>query len=153
MGAVALVIFGIPMAIAGSVYLGSTIYAFRARSRCERLKDEEAENFVDERRVGATQKVRAPQVGDAPMHCALTEPDVGACFADEAACKAEAEQGGGACEPRIATWCFEVQDITLNRPHTTCAASQLDCDARRIPFTSDRTMTITTCGTYAVRAQ
>ncbi len=152
-GALPLVIFGIPMAIVGSIYLGSGLYGLHVQSRCERMKDEEAEAFTFTPRPGAVGSRREPVVGDAPMHCAITEPDVGACFVMETECSEEVARSGGTCETRNQTWCFDVRTLVSNRPETTCAASAVDCDARRVAFASDRTLQVTACGTYAVRGE
>lgn len=145
-----LFIFGLPSAIIGTIYLGSTIYGVHEGRKCERLKQAELEEVTNTRPASAAPPPRAPVVGDTPMYCAITEPDVGACFADEAACAQEAARGG-ACEPRQTTWCFDVTSIVGGKYETTCAASQIDCDARRIIHTRDASLNVTTCGTYQVR--
>ena len=148
---VACFVIGVPMAIIGSIYLASTIYGVRQSRRCERRKEAYVEQAESQQKRGAETRVRAPAVGDAPMVCAITEPDVGLCFADETTCKTEVERGGGACEPRTVAWCFDVQSIVGGSPESTCAVSRLDCDARRTLYTRDHSLVVTTCGTYQQR--
>jgi hypothetical protein len=146
---VACFVFGVPMAVIGAVYLASTIYGARANRRCERRKEAYVEQAQREQKPGAEIRVRAPVVGDAPMFCAITEPDVGPCFDDETTCGGA--NPGGTCEPRQAAWCFDVTSIVGGPLETTCAASQIDCDARRIAYTRDASFVVTSCGTYQQR--
>lgn len=149
------ILVGIPMIVLGSVYLASTIYGARAHGRCERMQTAEAEEAADAQHEGPRGprvRARAPVVGDAPLYCVVSEPDVGACFAAEAACVEEAGHAGGTCEPREAAWCFDVSSVAGGKTEPTCAISQLDCDARRTAFASDASLVVTACGTYTVRA-
>jgi hypothetical protein len=145
---VACFVFGVPMAVIGTVYLVSTIYGARANRRCERRKEAHVEEAQREQKTGAEIRVRAPVVGDAPMFCAITEPDVGQCFADETC---GGVNPGGTCEPRQAAWCFDVTTIVGGPIATTCVVSAVDCDARRLGYTRDASLVVTTCGTYQQR--
>jgi hypothetical protein len=154
MDGLAFFIFAVPAAVVGTVYLASTIYGVRAHRRCERRKEAYVEEYereyAREYNRGPEVRQRAPVVGDAPMFCAITEPDVGQCFADETACGAA--NSGVTCEPRPAAWCFDVGSIVGGPIETTCAVSQIDCAARRIGYTGDASLVVSGCGTYQQRA-
>ncbi|HUS27891.1 MAG TPA: hypothetical protein VMZ53_05265 [Kofleriaceae bacterium] len=148
----ACVMAGVPLAIVGSVYLLSTIYGSRAHGRCERRKGAYVADVERQEKRGGDERVRAAVVGDAAMVCAVSEPDVGPCFADDATCAAEVKRAGGACEAKQETWCFDMQSIVGGPIETTCAVSRVDCDARRIGYTRDASLVVTTCGSYTARA-
>jgi len=141
-----------PMALLAATYVGSTIYGHRARGRCLRMQ-EAATAASDAARPRAREPERDKVVGTEPLHCALPEQDVGSCFLDEAACAAEAARAGASCEIRTTGWCFDVVETVVPGKQTTCAPSFIACEARRAMFTSDRTLIVTKCGTYAVEAR
>jgi hypothetical protein len=148
MGPLAIAVTGLTV---GGIYLGSAIYGARARSRCHELKVHELEYQVDPAQpVQREIRVRKPMIGEAPLHCAITAPDVGVCFFDGDQCAKEANQAGGTCEVRTSGWCFDAKNLATARSETTCAASRVHCDARRTLLFSDRTFAVTTCGTYSV---
>jgi hypothetical protein len=136
-----------PMALVAGIYIASTIYGGFARARCERMQ-EEAQATQSER-PRARQAPRAKVTSDKPLHCALSDPDVGECFVDEARCAAAAKAAGLTCEVRTSGWCFDVTR-SGGPPQTTCAPSVTDCLARRIMFAGDEDSLVTTCGAYVV---
>lgn len=139
-----------PMAILAATYIASTIYGVRAQRRCHRMQEETPEGSpADHPRE--REPVRDNVVGDKPLHCAITEQDVGACFLDHAECAAAAETAVVSCEIRTRGWCFDATQLGLGDQQTTCAASLVDCETRRRVFTNDRTLLVTTCGTYEAK--
>jgi hypothetical protein len=141
-----------PAAILAVTYIGSALYGISQSRRCERMKEQAAEEWqANEARQRARDRepARAAVTGDKPLRCAITAPDAGACFFDEADCAAEAKTAGVSCETKTTGWCFDVTDVVGSK-QTACAVSRVDCEARRLVFTSDRTSTVTTCGPYAL---
>lgn len=142
-----LVVLVPPLIVVGTVYAASAIYGARARSRCSRMQADLASPAPPPR---AAETARKPVVGDVPLQCATSTEDIGRCFFAEQACAAEVARAGGSCEARTNGWCFDVGSVP-GVTTTTCAATRIACDALRSEFTSDRTLSVTTCGSYAVR--
>jgi hypothetical protein len=87
--------------------------------------------------------------GDKPLLCAPSASEVGLCFLDAVACKAEADKVGVAqCEERSAGSCFTATRTLDETKTTTCAVSIKDCEARRETLSKDPDFTVTACGIY-----
>lgn len=95
---------------------------------------------------------RKTVIGERPLLCAVTAPEVGACFLSEDACKAELEKSGApSCEEKSAGSCFNATRTLDGTKLTVCAVSIKDCEARRQHYAGDPDYTVTGCGIY--RAQ
>lgn len=89
---------------------------------------------------------RKEVIGDKPLYCAVTAPDVGRCFLSEAAC-----QGETPCEMRKAGSCFNATKILDGTKTTTCAVSIKDCETRREEIAANPDYKVTPCGIYRQR--
>jgi hypothetical protein len=132
-----------PLLLLGGVYVASAIYGNRASNRCSRMQEQAQQQYEAEGRQPTREPVRNTVMGDRPLHC--TTAELGECFFDEAACA----RSGGPCEIKTAGWCFDVANAADNK--TTCTATRTACEVLRGELTSDRTLTVSTCGAYAVR--
>ena len=91
--------------------------------------------------------------GDKPLFCAQTAEDVGLCFLDEAACKAEQQRAcTAACAAKTAGSCFNTTKTLDGSRHTICALSISDCEKRRAEYEKNVDYTVTPCGIYRVEA-
>jgi hypothetical protein len=149
-----------PLILLELIYLPSLLYGLSKRSDCEEKLAAMAAAEIEDAKRRANAPERPRTTGNEPVFCAITEPDVGACFFAAAACEAalpatpdDAERIS--CEVRARTWCFDVRPFAAPptaRPLTQCAASPIDCEARRVPFASDKFLTTTGCGIHETSA-
>lgn len=104
------------------------------------------------KRPDATKDGRKTVEGDKTLLCAISAPDVGQCFLDEAACSAEAAKVGVAqCEKRPAGSCFNATRTLEGTKATVCAVSIKDCEARRAQYAADPDYSTTACGIYRAK--
>ncbi len=106
--------------------------------------------------MAAAQPVAARQetYGQTPLFCAITAPDVGLCFYDEARCAAEKQKLGiASCELKNAGSCFEATKTLDHTIEIICAVSIKDCEMRRTTTAADPDYTVTAaCGIYRQRS-
>lgn len=93
---------------------------------------------------------RQEAFGETPLFCAITSPDVGLCFFDEAGCAAEMEKrGASSCELKKAGACFEVTKTLDRTTEFICAVSIKDCERRRSIAAADPDYTVAAaCNIY-----
>ncbi len=141
-----------PYAALGVTYIASTIYGLRARGRCDRIRRDGRRAWAAEQAALENGPVRAAVIAERPLQCALTAEGNGACFLDVAACAAAVTPGGLACEPRTHGWCLDTTSIAGGDTLLTCAVTREACETDRAALRTDRSLTVSTCGSYTVRA-
>lgn len=128
--------------------------------KCRTLRDEYEPSSVPvvlpvaQPAVVATKDTRKVVTGKQTLFCAVTAPDVGACFLQQDACAAEvASSGAGVCEEHLAGSCFNATKVLDGTKITSCAVSISDCEARLKTYAENPDYTVTKCGIYRVKSQ
>lgn len=89
-------------------------------------------------------------IGSKPLYCAVTAPDVGACYQAEANCTESLAEGAAPCEAKPAGACFNATKVLDGSKSTTCAVSIKDCETRRTELAANPDYKVTACGIYRV---